>query len=261
MKKTLIDILFMSEKRKETLLLLQDDVKEMKDLLRLLKTNRQSLLPQMRILEEHHLVTHEKDTYELTNIGKLIVSEMAPLVRTAETLDIDIDYWGTHNLDFIPPHLLERIDELQECKVFKPNVVDMFEINKDFVESAMKSNSIYLISTIMHPAFPSILSNFVRSNRSVQMIISRELFDKLKEEWFTIFKEFIDSGGVKFYLYTAGLNVTTLAITDSCFILRLLSSNNEFSNKQLICSDPESHQWSKDLFQHYLERSTLIDRI
>lgn len=169
MKKTLIDILFMSEKRKETLLLLQDDVKEMKDLFRLLKTNRQSLLPQMRILEEHHLVFHEKDAYELTNIGRLIVNEMAPLVSITETLDIDINYWGTHNLDFIPHHLLERFGDLSNSRILKPNVVEMFEINKDFVESAMKSNSIYLISTIMHPAFPSILSNFVRSNRNVRL--------------------------------------------------------------------------------------------
>ncbi|AFV22224.1 hypothetical protein Mpsy_0011 [Methanolobus psychrophilus R15] len=144
MKKMLIDILFMSEKRKETLLLLQDEAKEMEDLLRLLKTNRQSLLPQIRMLEEHYLVNHSKDTYELTTIGKLIVNEMAPLVSTTEVLDMDIDYWGAHNLGFIPSHLLERINELQKCKVLKPNVIEMFEINKDFVESAMKSNSIYL---------------------------------------------------------------------------------------------------------------------
>ena len=261
MRKTLIDVLFMSEKRKETLLLLQDETREMNDLLRLLNTNRQSLLPQIRILEEHCLVTHYKDTYKLTTIGKLIVNEMAPLVNTTGVLEIDVDYWGTHNLDFIPPYLMERITELQKCKVLEPHISEMFEINKDFVESAMRSNSICLVSTIMHPAFPSILSDFIRSNKNVQIIISNELFIKLKEERLTQFKEFIDNGSVKFYLYTADLKVATLAISDSCFILRLLSSNNEFSNKQLICSDPRSYQWSKDLFEHYLEKSTLIDKI
>ncbi len=261
MRKTLIDVLFMSEKRKETLLLLQDETREMNDLLRLLNTNRQSLLPQIRILEEHCLVTHHKDTYKLTTIGKLIVNEMAPLVSTTEVLDIDIDYWGTHNLDFIPPYLLERITELQKCKVMKPRISEMFEINKDFVESAMRSNSICLVSTVMHPAFPSILSDFIRSNRNVQMIISNELFIKFKEEWFTQFKEFIDNGSVKLYLYTADLKVATLAISDSCFILRLFSSNDDFSNEELICSNPKSHRWSKDLFEHYLEKSTLISQI
>ena len=46
MKKSLIDVLFMSEKRKRVLLLLQDGTKEMEDILKSLDTTRQALLPQ-----------------------------------------------------------------------------------------------------------------------------------------------------------------------------------------------------------------------
>ena len=261
MKKALLDVLFMSEKRTSTLLLLKDGAKGMEYLLRSLKTNRQSLLPQMRILEEHYLVDHYKDTYKLTTIGNLIVYEMAPLVSTTEVLDANIDYWGTHNLEFVPPDLLERIDELRHCKVLNPSIVEMFEINKEFVESAIMSGSVSLISTIMHPDFPSLLSGFIKGNKEVLLIMSTEVLNKLKEESYNLFKEFIDHGGVNFYLYQNDLKVTTLAISDSCFILRLLSKDNEFSNKQLICNDPCSCQWSKDLFYHYLERSVLITEI
>ncbi|WP_370576009.1 helix-turn-helix transcriptional regulator, partial [Methanomethylovorans sp.] len=116
MKKELIEVLFMSEKRKEVLLLLQDGAKEMEFLLRSLNTTRQALLPQIRILEEHHLVSHDRDTYELTTIGKLIVDKIAPVIDTVDALDADIDYWGSHILDFIPPHLLKRIGEIGKCK-------------------------------------------------------------------------------------------------------------------------------------------------
>jgi predicted transcriptional regulator len=261
MKKALLDVLFMSEKRTSTLLLLKNGAKEMEYLLSSLKTNRQSLLPQMRILEEHYLVSHDRDTYELTTIGKIIVDEMAPLVSTTDVLDANIDYWGTHNLDLVPPYLLERINELQNCKILNPSIVEMFEINKDFVESAIISSSISLISAIMHPSFPPLLSGLIKGNKEVLLIISKEVLSKLKEESYNQFKEFIDHGGVKFYLYPNDLKVTTLAISDSCFILRLLSKNHEFSNKQLICNDPCSHQWSKDLFDHYLKSSVLITEI
>ncbi|WP_370574424.1 helix-turn-helix transcriptional regulator [Methanomethylovorans sp.] len=261
MKKALLDVLFMSEKRTSTLLLLKNGAKGMEYLLSSLKTNRQSLLPQMRVLEEHYLVDHYKDTYKLTTIGNLIVDEMAPLVDATEVLDADIDYWGTHNLEFVPPDLLERINELRNCKVLNPSIVEMFEINKDFVESAIRSGSIFLISTIMHPDFTSLLSDFIKGNKEVLLIISKEVLSKLREESYNLFKEFIDHGGVKFYLYENDLKVTTVAISDSCFTLRLLSENNEFSNKKLICNDPCSYQWSKDLFDHYLKRSILITEI
>ena len=86
MHKPLCDVLVMSEKRKGVLLLLQDGSKEMQYILTALNTTRQALLPQTKVLEEHYLVDHYDDTYELTTIGKLIVDEMAPLVNTTEAL-------------------------------------------------------------------------------------------------------------------------------------------------------------------------------
>lgn len=81
MSKQMIDVIFSSEKRKSILLMLQDGPEEMDFFLKSLDTTRQSLLPQIRVLEDHHLVFHYDDTYELTTIGKLIVDKMIPLVE------------------------------------------------------------------------------------------------------------------------------------------------------------------------------------
>jgi len=43
----------------------------MQNILKSLDTTKQSLFPQVRILEEHHLVTGSDDVYQLTTIGKL----------------------------------------------------------------------------------------------------------------------------------------------------------------------------------------------
>jgi predicted transcriptional regulator len=261
MKKTLIDVIFMSEKRKNALLLLQDGAKEMEDLLTSLKTNRQSLLPQIRVLEEHYLVTHYKDAYELTTIGKLIIDKIVPLVSIIQVLEVDIEYWESHNLEFIPSSFLERINELSRCKVIIPTITEIFDVNKDFVKSAFNSTHIYLLTTIMHPSFPPLLSEFIKDDRKVTMIIPDELYIKFTHELYDLFKSFIAHGGVEFYLYQGDLKVTTLSITDSCFILRLLSKNNDFSHKQLLCNDHESYQWSRDLFDYYLRNSTPITEI
>ncbi|MCQ6963035.1 helix-turn-helix transcriptional regulator [Methanolobus chelungpuianus] len=261
MKKTMVDVIFMSEKRKNTLLLLQDGPKEMEYLLNSLDTTRTALLPQIKVLEDHYLVSHKKDIYQLTTVGRLIVNDMSPLINTIEVLDMDIDYWESHDLEFIPHSFLERIDELRSCKVLSPTIAELFEINKDFVKSASKSSHIYLLTTIMHPEFPSLLSEFIKDNRKVTMIVTRELYARFTQELYDSFKGFIAHGGVRFFIYQGDLRVTTLSITDSCFILRLLSKNKDFSYKQLLCNDPRSYQWSRDLFDHYLGGSIPITEV
>jgi predicted transcriptional regulator len=261
MKKELLDVLFKSEKRKNVLLLLQDGAKGTEDILSALDTTRQALLPQMKILEEHYLVDHYDDTYELTTIGKLLVDEMTPLLNKIEVLDNDIDYWGTHNLDFIPPHLLKRIKEIKYCEVIEPSLVNIYEVNKDFVVKAKDSSALFFIFTFMHPVFTQILSQFVENDINVSIIVNEEMLEKLKQDWNEEVKEFIASGKVKFYLYRKKVGFLSLSLSDHSFILRLLSKKNEFSNKQLSCCNSTSYQWSKDLFEYHLKDSTLINEL
>ncbi len=153
MKKQLIDVIFNSKKRKETLLMLQDGSQEMDYLLKSLDTTRQALLPQLKILEDHHLVFHHYDIYELTTIGKLIVDEMKPLIDTTEVLDIDIDYWGTRNFSFIPPHLLKRINELGTCEIITPPISETHEVLQKFHSASKNSISLCGITTFFSSKF------------------------------------------------------------------------------------------------------------
>jgi predicted transcriptional regulator len=261
MKKQLIDVVFASDKRKNVLLLLKDGPEKMEDLLNSLETSRQALLPQIRILEEHNLVADSNDVYELTTIGKLVVEEMVPLLEKVKVFDNNIEFWGTHNLKSIPRHLLERIGEIGDCGVVEPGFASMFEINKNFVEQALSSDEICLVTSFMHPSYPSLLARFLEKGSKVAMIISEGLFRKLKEEWYEEFSSFVDSENVKFYVYRDDLILTSLAIADNCFILRLLLKDKEFSNTQLACSSPAAHRWSRDLFDYYLQDSVPVTRI
>lgn len=258
MKKKLLDVLFMSEKRKQALRLLKDGAKETEYLLKSIGTTRQLFLPQIKMLEEHHLVIHYDDTYELTQIGKLIVDEMSFLLDTIDVLDYDIDYWGGNNFDFIPPHLLKRLNELGDCKIIDPGLAKAFAINKEFIENANKSSSLYLISTYIHPSIFSLISQLIEKDVSISFILSKELLQIFENEQHDELKHFIASEKVKFYLYNGDLRFLSLSLCDNLFILRSLSINNEISNKQILGNDPNSCQWAKELFDYYLEDSTLL---
>ena len=157
-----------------------------------------------------------------------------------------------------PPHIIKRIKELRGCEVIEPSLANIYDINMDFVEISKKSISLFFIFTFMHPAFPTIMEQFIRNNINVSIVMSKEMLTKIKDGWQDEFYRFVSSGKVKFYLCQKDIQLLSLSLSDDCFVLRLFSKNNEFSNRQLFCCNPEACQWSKDLFEYYMKDSILV---
>ncbi|AFV25346.1 hypothetical protein Mpsy_3147 [Methanolobus psychrophilus R15] len=261
MTQSLLDVIFASEKRKNALLLLQDGPKEMEFLLKSLDTTRQALLPQIRILENHYLITHFHDVYELTTIGKLIVDEMTPLLNTVETLDNDIDYWGNHSLDFIPSHLLGRINELGKCKLIKPHLIEIYEINKKFYEATRKSKSHYIVTTFLHPNFLELTADLINNNVKIYFITSQMLFDKLLEEKYDEFSLILQNKLIHAFVSSREMDFQFIAINDYYIMMALLKTSKEVDGSYLLCNSEKSLKWGKDFFDYYLKDSTQITEI
>lgn len=261
MKKPLLDALFMSEKRKNTLLLLQDGAREMEDLLSSLDTTRTALLPQIRVLEEYNLVSHEKDTYELTPIGKLIVDNMAPLVHTTEALDVDIDYWGTHDISFIPPDLLERMNELTPCDIMSPSTEKMYEAHYEFNQMTKEQKFQFSITSFFYPNFPLIFEELLSSGVEMHIIVSQSLFDKLKADNYEDLEKIIGHKLTKFYVYPRKMNFLAFVFNETSVMLSPLKSSGEFDNRHVLCKSPSAVQWAKEFSEYYLKMSVQITEI
>ncbi|WMW23198.1 winged helix-turn-helix domain-containing protein [Methanolobus mangrovi] len=230
-------------------------------LLKSLKTTRQALLPQMKILEEHYLVIHYNDTYELTTIGNLIIGEMMPLLDTVDLFENDIDYWGTHNLSFIPPHLLQCIDKLRKCKVITPHHVDMYKLNEEILETSPISKSHYGIVTFYHPLFLQFISNLISNNVKVHMIVPQSVIDKFETEQSSQFEKIMLSELVHFSVYPEDMGFLGMACNDHYFMMRILKSNGEHDTRYILCNDRAVLEWGKELFEHYQKDSTPITDI
>ncbi len=262
MKKPLCDILFASEKRKQVLLLLQDGAKEMQFLLRSLHTTRQALLPQMKILEEHSLVARNKDTYELTTIGKLIVDQMLPLLNIISTFDIDIDYWGTRDLEFIPPHLYTRLHELGPSPVVASiPPMNVCEPSKQAVENAKVSTQQVSVTTFLFPVFPSVLEDLRKQGVKLQLIVSTELYAKIKEEQRGHVKDLLMSELNKVYLYPKKMGFVSFGYNDFSFTMRILNKEGYYDHKYITFNSPSALIWAKELFEYYLKDSIPITEI
>ncbi|MDP2217303.1 MAG: winged helix-turn-helix domain-containing protein [Methanolobus sp.] len=257
----MLDVAFKSEKRKGVLLLLQDGAKKMDYLLKSLDTNRQALLPQIRILEEHYLVDHYNHIYRLTDIGKLLVDEMVPLLGIIEVLDIDIDYWGNHQFDFIPPHLFKRMNELQKCEVVRPSHTDIHDLNKTVMKTSFKSEFQRAICTFYHPHFPEFFSGLMQNNADVYFITTPEVLDKLKTERIVEFEKLFESKLFHFYVSFAKLNLLAIVFNNYHLLIRPLKHDGEIDSNHILCSSPMALEWANDLFEYYLKDSTRITEI
>nr|WP_245249975.1 winged helix-turn-helix domain-containing protein [Methanolobus bombayensis] len=240
---------------------LQDGPKEMDTLLELLDTTRHSLLPQTKILKEHHLIFQHDDTYELTKLGKLIVEKMVPLLNNTELFDEDIDYWGTHDFGFIPPHLLERINELGNCQIIEPCLNELYELNNKFQQEIIRSDSFHLITQITHHNFPELFAEMIENNVEIYDIISQDLFDSLLANRYTDFKKIIENELVHIYVHPMDIDFMYIGYNDHNLMLSLLTINGEFDNKYLLCEGSGTLQWGKEVFDYYLENSTPITEL
>lgn len=260
-KKQLLDVIFASDKRKNVLLMLHDGPQEMELILAHLDTTRQALLPQMKILKEHHLIYQSDDSYGLTGMGKIVVDEMEPFLNTIETLDENSNYLEAHNIDAIPEPFLKRINHIRGCTIIEPSIVNSHDMNADYLEVALRSRKVYFVFTFMHPSCPLILSQLANSGVNIEIIFSKELVLKLRDSWNKEFKHFLGYENIRFYQYDEYPGISSITVTDEGFLLRLLFNNNEFSNKQLICGGSKGRQWGKDLYDHYRKNATLITEI
>jgi predicted transcriptional regulator len=260
MTKALLDVIFASGKRKSVLQLLQNGPQEMEYLLTSLDTTRQALLPQIRILENNNLIDQHKDTYQLTIIGKLLVDKMAPFLETIEVLDVNIDYWGTHNIDFIPPHLLKTIKEMKNCEIINPPLTELYSLHRSF-HHTRNTESVYIASNILYPNYSTIFTELFDNKITLNYIVSKDLLNKIRTDHYDYFKDFIKSKYLKLYVYNGKMDFLLFTYDDFHIVINMLKKGGDFDSRFILCSTQNALEWGKDMFNYYLKDSVKITEI
>ncbi len=261
MNKKLLDVLCMSEKRKQVFLLLGKGAKETDYLLNSIGTTRQALLPQLKIMEEHCLIEHYDDTYKLTTIGKVVFDKVYSFLSTVDFLDYNIEYWGTHKLDPIPPNLLKYICKLGKSELFKPHITELFEINKEFHEATKRSRDHYVITTFMHPNFLELSEDLIKNHVNIHFIISQKLFEKLVSERNDDFRKLLQNELVNVFVCSKKIDFQFVSINYRFVMLALVRNNGEVDSNYLMCQGENAIVWGKDLFNYYKKDSEILSSI
>lgn len=262
MNSPLLELIFLSERRKDLILFLRDGPKSISDIKKNLNVGLVAILPQLKKLWENSLILKTGDIYILSPLGIAVADRMQPIINVLNLFETNYGYWANHAVESIPEPLRKRIGELANCTFSEPpDRTRLFEPHREFVENLMKSKKISGIASIFHPLYPSLFLTFAKNGVDVSLLVTPPIYERIKEEYKAELNEFLKFENASFYVCSQKIELA-YAVTDRFLSLTLPFSDGTYDHKEdLLCFDPEAIQWGEDLFAYYRKISDKITEI
>lgn len=262
MNSPLLELIFLSEKRKDLLLFLKEGPKTIEEIKKDLNTSAVAILPQIKKLKEDFLVFKTEDVYTLSPLGMAIAGRMQAMVSLLNVFGNYYTYWASHAVDCIPASLRSRIGDLENCTFSElPDRTRLFEPHREFVENLTISKRINGIASIFHPLYPSLFLAFAKKGADISILVTRPVHERIKEEYRTELREFLNFENARFYVCDEKIEFSHV-VTDRFLSLSLPFSDGTFDHKQdILCFDSLAIKWGEDLFAYYRDRSEKITEI
>jgi predicted transcriptional regulator len=256
----LLNVISASDKRRNLLILLNSGPQEWDDIKRILKVTSTGMLPQIKILEEEHLIERDGRRFSLTPMGRVLTAYMEPLVRTMDIFDRNKKYWDEHYLDALPFELLLDIREIGNYQILETADEEIFGIS-EFLNNILRAKTIKGISHTVHPRFPDFFLNLAKKGVPVSLILTPGVFKIIREKYGDVLREGLKYNTSTVYVSKKDIKFSYI-ITDSYFSLSLFYNNGVFDAKHDVISyDPSALAWGQRVFSHYLNDAEKIDTI
>lgn len=276
-KLSLLDTIFLSDKRKNLLLLLKEEgSKSGEDIKEVFDFPWKSITPQLKKLIDWGLVLEDDGMYTLSDMGATIVTNLQFFLNTLSIYEEHLDFWVEHDLSSIPPHLLSRIRELGHISVLERNLSNIFWLPEELTNNLVDSKRIMSFVSVFHPASPFLYSEYMETDIETTAIITKQVLDNLQTEFNSELsllkmnnlilkgalleyrqkiKHILSSRASNFLVYGADLKPMSMIVTDKIFLLALPDKKGRLTTQFLISSEPQALKWGEELFMYYKEKS------
>jgi len=262
MENSYLDLVLFSEKRKNILLLLKEGPKSLEELKNSLNASPTSVQPQIKLLKDRNLLCGTRKKYELTLLGETIAESMQSMVNTLETLEDKYDFWASHKLDGIPPHILKRIGELK-CSTFARPLDEssMFSPHTEFMENIAKSEFVKGLSPFIHPLYPKMFLRFAESGINISLVVTEPVFERMRTEFRPEVEKFLALDNTHVYVYDKEM-LLSCTITNGFLSLGLFYASGAYDHvNDIICFGSEALRWGEELYTYYEGLSREIKEI
>lgn len=261
MSSSLCDTIWLSEKRKNLLLLLMEGPRDIEQIKTSLNVTSKAMMPQIKILKKQGLVLQNENTYMLSEIGKLVVGNMLPLLNTLEVLEENKEYWTSRDTSVIPQEQFMRLGELGECMVIEPDLNHLFDLPREFTENLIKSRCIMSSLSYYHPLYSSLYSRLAKSGAEMEIVLTKSVFDRLKNDCRDELETLLDSENTVVKVCEENLKLPTIAVTEKFMYICLFNRQGKYDHRKVMSFDASALRWGRELFMHYNELSQKVIEI
>ncbi|MCX6688123.1 MAG: winged helix-turn-helix domain-containing protein [Methanoregula sp.] len=256
----LLSVISASDKRRNLLILLDSGPKEWDEIKRILKVTSTGMLPQVKILEEEHLIERDGKKFSLTPMGKVLTEHMVPLIRTMDIFDKNKKFWHDHNLDVLPYEILLDIRDLGNYRIIENSDEEIFDINT-FLNNISQSKTIKGISHTIHPRYPNFFLNLAKKGVEATLILTPGVFKIMKEKYPEALKEGLKLKTSSVYVSKKDIKFS-FTVTDSFFSISLFYNNGVFDSKNdVVSNDPSALLLGERIFSYYLKQSEKVETL
>ncbi|MDY0386780.1 MAG: winged helix-turn-helix domain-containing protein [Methanolobus sp.] len=260
MESSLTEIVWFSEKRRKILLLLLSGPKSPEEMKKEFGVDWRSLILPLKELKEEGLVNNPERFYELSSIGKLIVENVKPIEGVLNLFEKDADYWVKRDLNAIPEYLLERIGEIEDSIITEPELNDMFEPPKEFIDHLMNSKHVHSIFSIYHPLYPSLYSKLAEKGTEISIVLTEAVLERMREDRQEELKKIQSIENINLLLYKKELCPPPIVVTDNLFSASFFNNQGMYDHRDIMSFSQSSLKWGKELFKYYQKMAIEISK-
>lgn len=254
----LLSIISASDKRRNLLVLLNKGPQEWDDIKTILNVTSTGMLPQVKILEEEHLIERTGKTFSLTPMGKILATHMEPLMQTMAVFDKNRKFWREHNIGVLPFDILLHIGEIGEYQIIENSDEEIFDINT-FLKNISNSTIIKGISHTVHPRYPNFFLNLAKKGVESHLILTPGVFRIVKEKYRSMLEDWLECSCAHLYVPEEDLKFSYV-VTDKYFSISLFYNSGVFDSKNDVISfDPTARIWGERIFSYYQEHARKIE--
>lgn len=257
----LIKTIFLSEKRKNVLvLLLQEGPKNIDEIKTSLNVSSSALMPQLKKLLKWDLVIYnpEKDLYMLSDMGALIVEKIEEFLNIIDIYVENHEFWVTRDLSEIPYHMRKRIGNLRHCELLETNRDFLFDFHPTVVENILKSKYVMMTTSTFQLQAIDMLSRLLENEAKIWCVFTEPVFEKLRNDFPEKVDEFLDYKDMNLSVRDGHIGPITLVVTDVFMAMWLFDNNGRFDGTTLISYEESAIKWGRELFTYYSSISNLI---
>ncbi len=254
MKSSLIDTIFLSEKRKGLLLLLLDGPKTSDDIKDSLDVKWGAMIPQIKKLEEWDLINVDDRVYSLSDMGRPIVENVKYLIDILDIYEKNFDYLSTRRLSAVPLELLIKMGTMESMDIIKTDLTKIFDANEEVVENMKNAKTCISMISFYQPQYNGLYNNLIKNGCDITFVFSESVWNKIKSFYVYDKKSptdgsiFLDWMNTRVFVMPDGVDILELTLTDEILLLSFFDDESRFDSRYLLCKGQNSLKWGKELY-------------